>query len=86
MAEDLNLHVTEERIKDMPLETFYNLDGSSPRATVDFVTHFVVDEKNEFLEKSEALKLVLAGRTIKDVEEIMEQLKEAMEEMAVPKA
>lgn len=85
MLENLNLVVTEERIKDMPLETFYNIGNESPKATVDFVVHFVADESGNYLEHEDALKLVVTGRKIRDVEEIMEQLKEAMEEMAVPK-
>ena len=84
MTEDLNLLVTEERIKDMPLETFYNIDGGTPKSSVDFVVHFVSGEDGEYLEPEEALKVVLTDRTIRDIEEIMEQLKEAMEEMAVP--
>ncbi len=43
MAQDLNLLVSEERIKDMDLETFYNVEGS-PKATVEFVAHFVTED------------------------------------------
>lgn len=85
-VQDLNLVVTEERVKDMDLETFYYIDANSPKATVDFVAHFVCDDKDEFLEKDEAVKRVIIGRKIRDVEEIMDDLKTAMEEMAVPKA
>ena len=84
--QDLNLVVDEERIKDMDLETFYNIDNNSPKATVDFVAHFVANERDEYLDKAEALKAVITGRKIRDVEEIMNQLREAMEEMSVPKA
>lgn len=86
MAEiyDLNLVVDEERIKDMELETFYNLEGNSPKATVDFVAHFVTVD-GDYTDKETAVKMVITGRKIRDVEEIMEQLKEAMEEQAVPK-
>jgi len=85
MPKDLNLLVTEERIKDMPLETFYNIEGGTPKSSVDFVVHFVSDEDGNYLSEEDALKVVLSGRTIRDIEEVMEQLKEAMEEMAVPK-
>ena len=85
MVEDLNLLVTEDRIRDMPLETFYNIDGGTPKSSVDFVTHFVSDEDGNYLEPKEALEAVLTDRTIGDIEEVMEQLKDAMEEMSVPK-
>ena len=100
MTSDLNLIVTDERIQDMSLETFYNLEGS-PKATVDFVAWFVTDEdgkhmakyakvdvngaESEVLDNKEAVKLVLQGRRVKDVEEIMNQLREAIENRAVPK-
>ncbi|MCK5644650.1 MAG: hypothetical protein KAJ19_27880 [Gammaproteobacteria bacterium] len=97
MTSDLNLIVTDERIQDMSLETFYNLEGS-PKATVDFVAWFVTDEDGkhmagyvkdddgaEVLDNKEAVKLVLQGRRVKDVEEIMGQLREAIEDRAVPK-
>ncbi len=82
--QDLNLVVTEERVKDMDLETFYYIDSNSPKATVDFVAHFVADEKGEYLEPKDAVLAVIKGRKIRHVEEIMENLKTAMEEMAVP--
>ena len=85
MTEDLNLVVTEERIKDMDLETFYYIDTPSPKTMVDFVAHFVQDD-GEYLPKDEAIKLVLTGRKVADIESIMVSLKDAMEEMAVPKA
>ena len=83
MAQDLNLLVSEERIKDMDLETFYNVEGS-PKATVEFVAHFVTKD-GDYLEKDEAVLAVIRGRKIRDVEEIMEQLQEAMQANAVPK-
>ena len=86
MPQDLNLVVTEERVQDMDLETFYHIgDTKAPKSAVDFVAHFVADENGNYLEKDEALSLVLTGRKVGDIEEIMEQLTEAMEEMAVPK-
>ena len=94
---DLNLIVTDERIQDMSLETFYNLEGS-PKATVDFVAWFVTgedgkhlanyvdgDDGEEVLHNGEAVRLVLQGRRVKDVEEIMVQLRDAIENRAVPK-
>jgi hypothetical protein len=83
--QELNLVVTEDRVKDMELETFYYIDNKSPKATVEFVAHFVCDEKGEYLEKPDAVKAVIVGRKVRDVEEIMEDLQAAMEEMAVPK-
>ena len=83
MAQDLNLLVSEERIKDMDLETFYNVEGS-PKATVEFVAHFVTED-GKYLEKQAADLVVIQGRKIRDVEEIMAQLQKAMEENAVPK-
>ena len=86
MAADLNLVVTEDRVQDMDLETFYHIgDSKSPKSTIDFVAHFVVDEDGNYPEKKEAIAMVVAGRKISDIEEIMEQLTKAMEEMAVPK-
>ena len=95
---DLNLVVTDERIQDMSLETFYNLEGS-PKATVDFVAWFVADEEGKYLanyvedddgaeelDDREAVRLVLQGRRVKDVEVIMNQLREAIENRVVPKA
>lgn len=84
MTEDLNLSVTEDRIKDMPLETFYNIDEPSPKVMVDFVAHFVQDD-GEYLPFKEAVARVLTGRKVSDIEQIMIDLKDAMEEMAVPK-
>ena len=83
MAEDLNLLVSEERIRDMDLETFYNVEGS-PRATVEFVAHFVTKD-GEYIEKEDAVLMVIRGRKIRDVEGIMNDLREAMEAHAVPK-
>ena len=83
--QDLNLVVTEDRIKDMPLETFYHIDSPSPKVMVDFVSHFVTGEGGEYLPQSDAVALVLAGRKVSDIEAIMTDLKDAMEEMAVPK-
>ena len=45
MAEDLNLVVTEERVRDMDLETFYNLEGNA----------------KIFAKIAKGLQLVLAG-------------------------
>lgn len=97
MANDLNLIVTDERISDMSLETFYNLEGS-PKATVDFVAWFVTgddgnylanyvedDEGAETLDNAEAVAIVVEGRRIRDVEKIMEDLREAIENKVVPK-
>ena len=83
MAEDLNLLVSEDRIRDMDLETFYNVEGS-PKATVEFVAHFVTKD-GKYLKKEDAVLIVIRGRKIKDVETIMEDLREAMEANAVPK-
>ena len=83
--EDLNLVVEEERIKDMDLETFYNIDNESPKATVDFVAHFVTDVDGEYVTKKEAVRRVITGRKIRDVEAIMAELRVAMEQMALPK-
>jgi len=97
--QDLNLIVSDERIQDMSLETFYNLEGS-PKATVDFVAWFVADEGGMYLAdyrtdvetgveslfNKDAVRLVLTGRRVKDVEEIMTQLREAIENKVVPKA
>ena len=82
MAEDLNLVVTEDRIKDMDLETFYNIQ-ESPKATLDFVAHFVYED-GKYLEPEVAIKKVITGRKLRDVEAIMEELREAMEDKAVP--
>lgn len=84
-AQDLNIIVTQDRVRDMDLETFYYIDSNSPKATVDFVAHFLCDDKDEYLEKEVAVKQLIVGRKIRDVEDIMEDLKTAMEEMAVPK-
>lgn len=95
--EDLNLVVSDDRIQDMSLETFYNLEGS-PKATVDFVAWFVTgddgkylanyvvgDDGEESLDNREAVAKVVKGRRIKDVEKIMEDLREAIENKVVPK-
>ena len=94
---DLNLVVSDERIQDMSLETFYNLEGS-PKATVDFVAWFVADEDGKYLAyydeedgvetlvNRDAVRLVLTGRRVKDVEEIMGDLRKAIENKVVPKA
>lgn len=94
---DLELLVTDERMKDMSLETFYNLENS-PKATVDFVAWFVTkdgkylanfleqEDGSEVLDNKEAVKHVVTGRHIKDVEGIMEDLRSAIENKAVPKA
>lgn len=81
---DLNLRVTEERVKDMDLETFYNVEKSN-RALIDFVAHFCTDEDGNYYERNEAVKQVISGRKIRDVESIYEDLNEAMEQEAVPK-
>ncbi len=85
MIEQLNIQVSEDRIKDMDLETFYHIDSNSPTAMIDFVAHFVVGENGSYLEKDAAVLQVLTGRKVKDIEQIMEDLKEAMDLMAVPK-
>ena len=86
MAEpkDLNLVITEDRINSMDLETFYNVEGSV-KATIDFVAHFVADEKEQYLDKKEAVLTVTRGRTIGDIGDIAQSLRDAMETKAVPK-
>lgn len=83
MAE-LDLKVTEARINDVDLETFYNLD-TNPKAPIDFVAHFAVDEEGRYLPKADAIKLVLKGRKLGDIKELSEQLQQAIEDAAVPK-
>lgn len=83
--EDLNLVVTEERIKDMELEVFYNVDSKSPRDTVDFVAHFVQIDGRYPEDKADAVRVILKGRKVGDIEGIMEQLIEAIEQVSVPK-
>ena len=86
MAADLNLVVTEDRVNDMDLETFYHIgDSKSPKSTIDFVAHFLVGDDGKYLEKKVAVSLVIVDRKVSDIEKIMEQLTEAMEAMAVPK-
>jgi hypothetical protein len=80
---DLNIVVTEERMNDMSLETFYAVD-STPKAMIDFVAHFVVGEDGNYLEPKPAAKLVVTGRKIADIEGIMTELREAMDEGIVP--
>lgn len=84
-ATDLTLKVTEERLRDLDLETFYYID-TSPRAAIDFVAHFVVGEDGEYLPKPQAVKLVLTGRKVSDINELAEELRRRMEETAVPNA
>ena len=81
----LNLKVTDDRVANVDLETFYFLE-SSPKSMIDFVAHFVTDEEGNYLEGKEAVKVVVAGRKIEDIEEIVSQLQKAMEDQAVPKA
>lgn len=81
--EDLNLVVTESRLKEIPLETFYGIDNS-PKAQLEYIAHFVADEDGKYLPKAQAIKLVMDGRTLADLEGIAEQLFSAMNEAAVP--
>lgn len=81
---DLNLIITEDRLKDMDLETFYNAE-SNPKATVDFVAHFVGDDQGRYLDKADAVSLVIKGRKLSDLAEIVTDLKEAIELQLVPK-
>ena len=83
MAEDLNLVVTEERVRDMDLETFYNLEGNA-KATIDFVAHFVTVD-GEYVPKEDAVRIVIRGRKLREIEDIVTDLCDAMEETAVPK-
>jgi hypothetical protein len=84
MAEDLTLIVKEDRLAGMDLETFYFVE-TNPKAMIDFVAHFVADENGNFLPKPEAVKKVLTGRTVADIKDIVEQLRDSMEEGVVPK-
>jgi hypothetical protein len=80
----LDLLVTEDRLRDLDLETFYYVD-TNPRAMLDFVAHFVVGEDQEtYLEKEQAIKLVITGRKIADIEALVESLKDSMELSTVP--
>lgn len=81
---DLDLKVTEDRINDVPLETFYGVN-SNPRNQIDFIAHFVVDEDGNYMQNKGAVKAVTSGRTIGDLETITKQLIDAMENTAVPK-
>lgn len=81
---NLNFVVEEERLKDLDLETFYFID-SEPKAMINFVAHFVADENENYLPKDEAIKLVLKGRTIRDIEGLVTELRESMELSVVPK-
>ena len=80
---ELNLVVTEDRLRDLSLETFYYVD-TQPKAMLDFVAHFVVDSKGEYLELEDAIQLVISGRRIADIETLVEELKDSMELSAVP--
>lgn len=82
---DLTLQVTEDRLKLVPLETFYTL-SDSPKSSMDFVAHFMVDENGEyFVDQSEALQILFKGRTFGDIEELSTQVRDAIDETAVPK-
>lgn len=83
MAEELNLVVDSDRLSEMDLETFYNVD-TNPKSLVEFIAHFVTED-GEFLEKEKAIQKVIKGRKIKDLEPVAEELREAMEATAVPK-
>lgn len=83
---ELNLVITEERIKQLPLEVFYMMGDQTPQLAIDYIAHFVTDGKGDYLPKADAIKKVLKGRTIGDVETLMEQIKEAMDEATFPKA
>lgn len=84
MPEDLNIVITEDRVKDMDLELFYNIESKSPKTTVEFIAHFVQID-GAYPAKEDAIRQVLNGRKVKDLEGIMEQVVEAIEDMAVPK-
>ena len=84
VAQEINLQVSEERINSMDLETFYNVEGSV-KATIDFVCHFAVDDKGNYLPKKDAVVVVTRGRTIGDIGEIAEKLRASMEDRTVPK-
>lgn len=83
---NLNLIVTEQRVQDVPLEVFYLIEDGSPRILIDYIAHFVADENGEYLPQEKAVKEVVTGRTLGDLEAIASQLKDAVEEGIVPNA
>lgn len=81
---DLNLIVTEDRVKDVPLEVFYHLEDGSPKTLIHYIAHFVADENGEYLDRDQAVPIVLQGRTVGDIESIAAQLRSAVEDGVVP--
>lgn len=80
---DLNLVITEERLNDVDLETFYFLE-TNPKAMIDFVAFFVAGDDGEYLDQMEAVRRVIKGRKVKDIAEIATDLRDAMEKGIVP--
>lgn len=80
---NLNLIVTEERIAETPLEIFYFLEDGG-KIIIDYIAHFVADESGNYLPHKDAVAKVINGRTMKDLEEIGDQLRNAIEEGVVP--
>lgn len=76
---DLNLVVTEDRMQDMDLKTFYGVDNS-PKDMVDFIAHFMVGPDGNYMERKPAIADLTGGRKVADLEQIMEQLRESMED------
>ena len=83
--EELNLVISEERMKEIPLDVFYGLTAKkNPGAMVEYVAHFVADENGEYLPPEKAVATVTKGRTLGDLEAIAAQLQEALEREFVP--
>lgn len=85
MSEQLNLLADDGRMAEISLETLYGLE-TSPKAMIDFVAHFCVDDEGAYMPHDQAVKVVTKGRSLSDLEGIIEQLREVMELGAVPKA
>lgn len=78
----IKLKVTEERLKGTRAGVFRKLE-SSAAVQFEFVARFMIDENGEYLTETQAYE-ILDELPMSEIGDIMRQLRQAMEEAAVP--
>lgn len=80
----MKILVTDDRIMDIPIGLIEDSTSGDFSVQVDMVSHFVAEEDGKYLSREDAREF---ARSIpfRELLNIFEQIKDAMEEIAVPK-
>lgn len=80
----LTLKVTNDRVEELPFSV-YRKSGNDPDAQARFIAHFAINENGEYMTVDEAF-VELDSLSMREVNDIIQDLKLATDEAAAPKA